>query len=105
MANASIQLTESAAARLAGLIAEKGNAALKLRARVDGCGCAGFQYLFSLDDAVREGDITVGDAGATLVVDALSYPHLVGSQIDCLEGSGGAHFIVLNPNEEVGCEC
>lgn len=105
MAKPSIQLTDLAAARVRDLVAESGNAQLKLRARVDGCGCEGFQYRFQLDDTVRDGDVTLAQGGVAIVVDPASYPHLLGSQIDCLKGSLGADFIVRNPNEEVGCDC
>jgi len=106
MANPSIQLTDVAAARVRHLVSESGNAQLKLRARVDGCGCEGFQYRFLLDDAVRDGDVILAqDDGVAIVVDPASYPHLKGSEIDCLQGSLGADFIVRNPNEEVGCDC
>lgn len=105
MANASIHLTDCAAARVQQLIVEKGNAALRLRAHVDGCGCAGFQYRFTLDDALREGDTTFTSGGVALVVDLFSYPHLAGAKIDCAEGGQGLQFVVHDHNEEVGCDC
>lgn len=105
MANPSIRLTDDAAARVKRLVAERGNMQLRLRARVDGCGCEGFQYQFSLDDAVHDGDMTLAQDGAALVVDSTSYPHLMGAEIDCLRGSQGVQFVVRNPNPGVGCGC
>lgn len=105
MANPMIQLTDVAAARVKHLVAESGNAQLKLRARVDGCGCEGFQYRFALDDTVHDGDVTLAQGGVAIVVDRASYPHLMGSEIDCLQGSLGADFVVRHPNEEAGCGC
>ncbi|NDA17584.1 MAG: iron-sulfur cluster insertion protein ErpA, partial [Burkholderiaceae bacterium] len=46
--------TDSAAAKVADLIAEEGNPELKLRVFVQGGGCSGFQYGFTFDDAVNE---------------------------------------------------
>lgn len=105
MANPSIRLTDDAAARVKRLVAEQGNVQLMLRARVDGCGCEGFQYWFSLDDVVHEGDMTLAQDGAALVVDAMSYPHLLGAEIDCLPGSQGIQFVVRNANPEAACGC
>ena len=105
MENSSIRLTDDAAARVKHLVAERGNTQLKLRARVDGCGCAGFQYRFSLDDVVRDGDVTLAQDGAALIVDPMSYPHLMGAEIDCLQGPQGVQFVVRNPNEEAACGC
>ena len=43
-----ILFTDSAAAKVADLIAEEGNPDLKLRVFVQGGGCSGFQYGLSL---------------------------------------------------------
>jgi len=42
--------TDSAAAKVADLIAEEGNPDLKLRVFVQGGGCSGFQYGFTFDE-------------------------------------------------------
>ena len=44
-----ILFTDSAAAKVADLIAEEGNPDLKLRVFVQGGGCSGFQYGFTFD--------------------------------------------------------
>ena len=46
--------TDSAAAKVADLIAEEGNPDLKLRVFVQGGGCSGFQYGFTFDEIVNE---------------------------------------------------
>jgi iron-sulfur cluster insertion protein len=50
--------TDSAAAKVADLIAEEGNPDLKLRVFVQGGGCSGFQYGFTFDEIVNEDDTT-----------------------------------------------
>ena len=45
-----IVFTDSAAAKVADLIAEEGNPELKLRVFVQGGGCSGFQYGFTFDE-------------------------------------------------------
>ena len=46
--------TDSAASKVADLVAEEGNPDLKLRVFVQGGGCSGFQYGFTFDEIVNE---------------------------------------------------
>jgi iron-sulfur cluster assembly accessory protein len=66
-----IDLSPSAAARVAKIAARQGKAAI-LRLSVEGGGCAGFQYRFGLADAAEAGDTRVERDGVTLVVDEVS---------------------------------
>ena len=97
--------TDSAAAKVRDLIEEEGNAALKLRVFISGGGCSGFQYGFSFDETVNEGDTVVEKAGVVLLVDPMSYQYLVGAEIDYTEGLEGAHFVIRNPNATTTCGC
>ena len=47
---APLVFTDSAAAKVADLVAEEGNPDLKLRVFVQGGGCSGFQYGFTFDE-------------------------------------------------------
>jgi iron-sulfur cluster insertion protein len=100
-----IIFTEAAAAKVSELIAEEGNDQLKLRVFITGGGCSGFQYGFSFDEETAEDDAVIETDGATVVVDAMSYPYLAGSQVDYLEGLEGARFVVNNPNATTTCGC
>ena len=101
---AEIDLTPSAAARVAAIAARTGKPAI-LRLSVEGGGCAGFQYKFGLADAA-EGDDTVAlRNGVSLVVDAMSLDLVRGSAVDYVESLGGAAFRVTNPNAASGCGC
>lgn len=97
--------TDSAASKVRDLIEEEGNAALKLRVFISGGGCSGFQYGFSFDETVNEGDTVVEKAGVVLLVDPMSYQYLVGAEIDYTEGLEGAHFVIRNPNATTTCGC
>jgi iron-sulfur cluster insertion protein len=97
--------TDSAAAKVKELIAEEGNPALKLRVFVTGGGCSGFQYGFTFDDSVNEGDTTVEKGGVTLLIDPMSFQYLVGAEIDYTEGLEGAQFVIRNPNASTTCGC
>ncbi len=97
--------TDSAANKVRDLIAEEGNPALKLRVFVTGGGCSGFQYGFTFDDAVNEGDTTVEKGGVTLLIDPMSFQYLAGAEIDYVEGLEGAQFVIRNPNATTTCGC
>ena len=81
---APILFTDSAAAKVADLIAEEGNPDLKLRVFVQGGGCSGFQYGFTFDEITNEDDTTMTKNGVSLLIDAMSYQYLVGAEIDYL---------------------
>ena len=97
--------TDSAAAKVADLIAEEGNTELKLRVFVQGGGCSGFQYGFTFDEAVNEDDTTFEKNSVTLLVDSMSFQYLVGAEIDYKEDINGSQFVIKNPNATTTCGC
>ena len=97
--------TDSAAAKVADLIAEEGNPELKLRVFVQGGGCSGFQYGFTFDDAVNEDDTLFEKNGVTLLVDSMSFQYLVGAEIDYKEDINGSQFVIKNPIAQTTCGC
>ena len=54
-----ITITEQAKAKIADILAEENNPALRVRAFVQGGGCSGFQYGFTLDEEQGEDDFDV----------------------------------------------
>jgi iron-sulfur cluster insertion protein len=100
-----IIFTDSAAAKVADLIAEEGNTALKLRVFVQGGGCSGFQYGFTFDEDINEDDTEFEKNGVTLLVDSMSYQYLVGAEIDYKEDINGSQFVIKNPNATTTCGC
>ena len=76
-----IDLTPSAAARVAAIAAKQGKPAI-LRLAVEGGGCSGFQYRFGLADAVEADDLAVERDGVTLVVDDVSLDLVRGAAVD-----------------------
>jgi len=97
--------TDAAAVKVKRLIDEEKNKNLKLRIYVTGGGCSGFQYGFSFDEMVNEGDIVIDNAGVSLVIDPMSYQYLIGAEVDYMEGLEGAQFVVRNPNATTTCGC
>ena len=97
--------TDNAASKVKQLIDEEGNPELKLRVFVSGGGCSGFQYGFTFDEKVEEGDTRVENEGVTLLVDPMSFQYLAGAEIDYSEGLEGAQFVIRNPNATTTCGC
>ena len=104
-AEAKVDITESAARRLATLIAAEQGDGLMFRVAVTGGGCSGFQYNFSFDDTRQEDDLVFGRDGVTVLVDAVSLDLLKGAEIDYVEDLVGASFQVRNPNATASCGC
>lgn len=97
--------TDAAAGKVKQLIEEEKNDKLKLRVFVSGGGCSGFQYGFTFDEELQDGDTSVENGGVTLLIDPMSYQYLIGAEIDYTEGLEGAQFVIRNPNAKTTCGC
>ncbi|WP_018983331.1 iron-sulfur cluster insertion protein ErpA [Salinimonas chungwhensis] len=100
-----IEFSDAAAMKVKELVSEEENPELKLRVYVTGGGCSGFQYGFTFDEKVNEGDMTIAKGDVTLVVDPMSLQYLVGGVVDYVENLEGARFLVENPNATTTCGC
>jgi len=100
-----LEFTDSAVAKVKNLIEEEQNESLKLRVFVTGGGCSGFQYGFTFDEDIGDGDTSVVKDGVTLLIDPMSYQYLVGAEIDYKEDLQGSQFVIRNPNAETTCGC
>jgi len=105
MPAAPLIFTQSAASKVGQLLAEEENPELKLRVFISGGGCSGFQYGFTFDENLEDGDMTVEKDGVMLVVDPMSVQYLIGAEIDYKEDLEGAQFIIRNPNATTTCGC
>ena len=77
-----VVFTEAAANKVKSLIAEEGNDNLMLRVFITGGGCSGFQYGFTFDENMQEGDTEVENCGVKLLIDPMSFQYLNGSEVD-----------------------
>jgi iron-sulfur cluster insertion protein len=100
-----IVFTDAAATKVGELIEEEQNSELKLRVFISGGGCSGFQYGFTFDENIEDGDSQVVNQGVTLVIDPMSVQYLMGAEIDYKEDLQGAQFIIRNPNAKTTCGC
>ena len=100
-----LTVTQNAADKVKALIEEENNTALKLRVFVTGGGCSGFQYGFTFDENINDGDTAIEKDGVTFLVDPMSYQYLIGAELDFKEGLAGAQFVISNPNASTTCGC
>ena len=100
-----LNFTDAAAEKVGQLIEQEGNAGLKLRVYISGGGCSGFQYGFTFDEAIQEGDTQIEKLGVKLLIDPMSVMYLTGAEIDYKEDLSGAQFIIRNPNATTTCGC
>ncbi len=101
-----LTITDSAAARISTLIqTENSSGILRLRIRVSGGGCSGFQYGFVLDDALLPDDLVFGKDDVSVIIDEISLGLLDGSQVDYVEDLSSASFVIKNPNAASSCGC
>ena len=103
--NKMITLSESAVDRIKDILDEENNPALKLRVFVQGGGCSGMQYGFTLDEDVGEDDWTLDLNGVQILVDSMSGQYLQGAQVDFKNDNMGASFVISNPNAQTTCGC
>lgn len=100
-----ITVTETAVAKLQDILAEESNPALKLRVFVQGGGCSGMSYGFTLDETQNEDDWDLDINGVHVLVDSMSGGYLQGAEIDYKEDTYGASFSIKNPQAVTTCGC
>ena len=100
-----VKFTDAAANKVSTLIEEEGNDQLKLRVFITGGGCSGFQYGFTFEEKINDGDTQVEKAGVTLLIDPASYQYLVGAEIDYSDNVEGSQLVIRNPNATTTCGC
>ena len=96
-----ITITESAKVKIADILAEENNPTLRVRAFVQGGGCQGFSYGFTLEESQNEDDFEVDG----ILVDSMSMQYMTGARIDWKEDAMGASFVIDNPNAQTSCGC
>ena len=100
-----ITITEAAKTKIAAVLAEEKVPNMKLRMFVQGGGCSGFQYGFTMDDLQNEDDILIGDVGSGVLIDAMSVQYLEDAIVDFRDDLEGARFSIENPQAKSTCGC
>jgi iron-sulfur cluster insertion protein len=100
-----LELTDSAMEKITDILAEENNPQLMLRTFVQGGGCAGFSYGFTLDEIANEDDFVIERNGIKILVDSMSMQYLQGAKIDYKDELMGSSFVISNPNVQTTCGC
>ena len=102
----SITITAQAAEKVLDIAKSEGLEGQSLRLRVQGGGCAGFNYDLHFEEKVTDMDETFEEHGVKLCVDPLSFQYLDGTEIDYVDrGVSGAGFKFNNPQVKSTCGC
>ena len=100
-----ITITTDAAKKIKSIIDEE-DPSLKLRVFVQGGGCTGFQYGFSLEELPpAEDDFVFDKDGISVIIDSVSLQYLNESELDYTQSLAGANFTIRNPNVKATCGC
>jgi iron-sulfur cluster assembly accessory protein len=100
-----VNLTDTAVAKVRELIASEEEAGLALRMAVRPGGCSGFSYEMYFDAAIDDEDIVEEFDDVKVAVDPQSAEMVRGSTLDYKEGLMGAGFAIDNPNVTRSCGC
>lgn len=100
-----ITISESAKEKIKDILYQEGNPKLSLRTFVQGGGCSGFSYGFTLDEELNEDDFEIPLDEFKVLVDSMSMQYLQGSTIDYKEELMGSNFVINNPNATSKCGC
>jgi iron-sulfur cluster insertion protein len=100
-----ITVSKSAVAKIQDILREENNPALKLRVFVQGGGCSGMQYGFTLDEEQNDDDWDLEIDGVKVLVDSMSGGYLQGAEVDYKEDTYGSSFTIKNPTAVTTCGC
>ena len=100
-----ITVTEAAQTKIADILKEENNPILKLRMYVQGGGCSGMSYGFTLDEEQNEDDFEIPLNSSSVLVDAMSMQYVSGAEIDYKDDLSGSQFVIKNPNATTTCGC
>ena len=102
---AALDLTPSARARVADLMARAPEGAIGVKLSTPRRGCSGLAYSVDYVTEAKPFDERIDTPGGTLFVDGGSILYLVGSTMDWVEDDFTAGFVFQNPNAKGSCGC
>lgn len=100
-----ITITDQAIEKIKTILIEENNPNLKLRVFVQGGGCSGMQYGFTLDEVQNDDDWDLEVSGVKVLVDSMSGGYLQGATVDYKEDQYGSSFSINNPAAVTTCGC
>ena len=100
-----ITITENASIKISDILAEENNPNIRVRMFVQGGGCSGMQYGFTMDEVKNEDDWEVPAGSSTVLVDSMSMQYVENATIDFVDDLNGSRFSIINPNAQTTCGC
>lgn len=100
-----ITLTESAAEKYKGILAEEDKEGWGLRFGDKAGGCSGFEYILDYSQKARPDDEIFHSSGVEIHVNKQMVSRLLGCEIDYIDGLNGAGFKITNPHAKGSCGC
>lgn len=100
-----VTITEAAQNKIIEVLKEEDNPKSKLRMFVQGGGCAGFNYGFTIDEEQNEDDFEISAGATSVLVDSMSLQYLEGAVVDYKDDLEGSRFSISNPMATTTCGC
>ena len=97
-------LSESAAKRIILMLSQEVDDSF-FRVAVNGGGCSGFQYEFSIDKERQNDDLSFTSYGVEVVIDEMSLELVDNGELNYVQDLMGSYFAVTNPNATASCGC
>jgi len=99
-----ITLTDSAADRIRGFLAERGTG-IGLRLGIKKTGCSGFAYTVNYADELASDDVVFDIGDVKVVVDKASLDYIDGTEVDFVREGLNTAFKFRNPKATGECGC
>mgnify|MGYP002507717069 CR=1 FL=1 len=101
-----ITVTDSAKSKILDILLEENRPDIYLRTFVQGGGCSGFNYGFTIEETVNSDDFELElDSNFKILIDAISMQYLTGCTIDYKGSFMSKEFVITNPNAKHTCGC
>ena len=95
-----LEITENAKKQIAKLLLNEPKGSF-FRVSVEGGGCSGFKYNFSIDNKSNENDILIGQ----ILIDKISLEFIKNSKLDYEQNLMSESFRITNPDAKASCGC
>jgi len=99
-----ITLTQSAQEKIKEILIDE-TPESRLRMFIQGGGCSGFSYGFTIDEVKNEDDFEIESGGTSVLIDSMSIQYVTGAEIDYVDDLQGSRFNIKNPQAQSTCGC
>lgn len=100
-----ITISDAASIKISEILADENDPSMCLRMFVQGGGCSGMSYGFTIDSDKNEDDFEIAAGSTSVRVDSMSAQYLEGAVVDYVEDLMGASFKINNPKATTTCGC